>query len=198
MSDRRAKDSAADRAEARATRRRWITLAEFVAVAGLVIGALGLWMNWSDRREDIADRAAERASERREHGVVTLTGTVAPDGDAIALGDSAHTLTDVSVRFPAALGVAVQDAMPGERIEARWFADRLLSLTDSGPDNQSGRLPVLVTSTWIDGADQHRDTDVYEVLWRTDGRLLRGRRLRLTGLVLKSRSGTLPRWTAPG
>ena len=33
------------------TRRRWLTLAELVAVSGLLIGALTLWLNWSDKRD---------------------------------------------------------------------------------------------------------------------------------------------------
>ena len=40
------------------TRRRWITLAEVVAVAGVVIAALTLYLNVSDRRADRAERAA--------------------------------------------------------------------------------------------------------------------------------------------
>src|SRR3546814_3057877 len=43
-------DSAAERAvakaEAAATRRRWITLAEGLAIAGVAIAALTLWTNW--------------------------------------------------------------------------------------------------------------------------------------------------------
>ena len=54
-------DTPSERAEAAATRRRWITLAEVVAVAGVLIGALTLYTNWSDRRADEeGDRGADR------------------------------------------------------------------------------------------------------------------------------------------
>src|SRR3546814_12073264 len=47
---------------------------------------------------------------------------------------------------------------------------------------------LLITSDYWD-ADQHRtDTAIYDVVWRIEGRLLRGRMLRLKGLVLRERS----------
>ncbi|MGN6375110.1 MAG: hypothetical protein ACTHMG_06100, partial [Sphingomonas sp.] len=71
MSDDRdaARQAAADRAEAKAeaaaTRRRWLTLAEIVAIAGVVIAGLTLWNNWQGR-EDVraARQAAQQDAER--------------------------------------------------------------------------------------------------------------------------------------
>ena len=40
------------------TRRRWISLAEIATIAGLLIGAGGLYLNWQDRREDQAEKAS--------------------------------------------------------------------------------------------------------------------------------------------
>ncbi|MGJ8505888.1 hypothetical protein, partial [Glaesserella parasuis] len=40
------------KAEAAATRRRWINLGEFIAVAGLLIAGGSLYVNWSDHRAD--------------------------------------------------------------------------------------------------------------------------------------------------
>lgn len=180
-----------------ATRRRWITLAEIVAVAGLLIGALTLYLNWSDRREDSARAQAAAQSEGKSRAIVTLTGTVEDDGRAIALADAAHPLSGASVRFPDALGVAPRDAMPGPRIRAEWFADKLLALTDGGADEREGRLPVLITVSWWDADVRREDGALYDVLWRTEGRMLQGRRLRLTGLVLRERSrspAALARW----
>ena len=41
-------DTPAERADAARTRRRWVSLAEVVALAGLLIGALSLYTTWSD------------------------------------------------------------------------------------------------------------------------------------------------------
>ena len=172
------------------TRRRWVTLAEVVAVAGLVIAALGLWMNWSDRRSDEAERAAARVGEQRQHGLVTLTATVERGGGSLLLVDPQHTVATATVELPRALGITAQDAMPGPRILSSWFERPLLQLTDGGADDISGRLPVLITTTWWDGPDQRRDSAVYDVLWSIHGRLIGGRRIELTGLSLRSRGGS--------
>ena len=144
-------------ADQAATRRRWVTLAELVAVAGVLIAAATLYLNWSGRRADEAARAAQATSTERARGVVTL--------------------------------IAPQDALPGPRIASDWFADALLKAND-GKDARSGRLPVLITVSWWDGATNHSQTGLYDVLWRTEARFLRGRKLELTGLTLASRSAT--------
>jgi hypothetical protein len=180
----------AETSEQARTRRRWISLAEFVAVAGLLIGAATLYLNWSDRREDKAAQAAASASEGKVKSVATLTGAAQRGGDTLALTDAAHTLTEATVRFPAALKVAVQDAMPGPAIQASWFAPALLAATDKGPDEQSGRLPVLVTVGWWDGDTKRTSTARYDLLWRTHGRMLQGRKVELTGIALVDRTAS--------
>lgn len=172
------------------TRRRWISLAELVAVAGLLIGAATLYFNWSDRREDKAAQAQAAAVEGKSKTLVTLTGEVGAGGDTIALSAADHELSEATVRFPAALGVASQDAMPGPAIQAPWIAPALLAATDKGADEQSGRLPVLITVGWWDGDVKRSSTALYHLLWRTHGRVLQGRKLELTGIALEQRTAS--------
>lgn len=172
------------------TRRRWISLAEFVAVAGLLIGAATFYLNWADRREDKAEKAQAEASETKVKAIATLTGAAQGGGDTLALTDAAHTLTEATVRFPASLEIPAQDAMPGPAIQARWFAPALLAATDKGPDQQSGRLPVLITVGWWDGDAKRTSTARYDLLWSTHGRVLQGRKLELTGIALADRTSS--------
>ena len=58
-------DTPAEKAEKAAIRRRWISLGEFVAVAGLIISALALWNGYTDRRTDQAEKQAEKAQASR-------------------------------------------------------------------------------------------------------------------------------------
>jgi hypothetical protein len=180
--------SPAERREAAATRRRWVTLAEVVAVAGVVIAALTLWNSWSERRDAAAEKAAAQSTEARERGRVELTATVEDGGRRLRLTDDKRVLTDLVVRFPAALGVAAQ--RPAEMaIDADWVAAPLLKLTDGGADERSGRLPVLVAVSYLDGDATRVATGLYDLVWKTEGHMLRGRSLTLEGLRLRRRGG---------
>lgn len=187
---------AVERAEAAATRRRWVTLAEVVGIAGLLIAALSLWMTWSDRRADEQEKQVERASETRARTLVLLTASPEHGGSRLALKDEAHQIQSIDVRFPAALGVASQTSVLDPRIEAAWFADAILQATDKGPDNRQGRMPVLITSSYWDADQQRSDSAIYDIVWQTEGRLLRGRALRLKGVMLRERTSSPARLEA--
>ena len=171
------------------TRRRWITLAEVVAVAGVLIAALTLYNGWADRRADQADRAAAQAGEARERSRIDLTASVKDGGKTLVLSDDKHDLRDMTVTFPKALGVATQS--PAETaIDAGWFDAPMLKLTDGGADDRTGRLPVLIGVTYWDGDVARTSTGIYDIVWRTHGRTIFGRSFKVEGLRLRQRTGT--------
>ena len=167
-------------------KRRWLNLAELVAVAGVVIAALGLYLTWSDRRETAADKVATATAAAR----LELTATVADDGDTLRLSDARHDLTDLTIRYPAALDIEVQRPAGEPAIELAPFGKALLKLTDGGADDRSGRLPVLITASYVDGDATRTASGIYDIVWRTHGRGIRGRALDMTGLRLRQRGGT--------
>lgn len=183
-------DTPRERREAAATRRRWVTLAEVMAVIGVLIAGLTLWSNWSDRRTQAAERAAETASEAKVRSRVALKAAVEDGGRRLALSDVAHELQDAAIIFPAALGVTEQRPAGDPMIDARWFQDALLKATDGGADDREGRLPVLIRLTYLDGDAVRTTTGLYDVIWRTEGRMLRGRALTLEGLRMRNPAGT--------
>lgn len=191
-----AAQQAVDRAEAAATRRRWVTLAEVVGVAGLLIAALSLWMSWSDRRSDEQEKRAEKASESKARTLVLLTATPEQGGSRLALKDDAHQIQSIDIRFPAALGVAAQTSVLEPHIEADWFSGPILEATDNGPDVRQGRVPVLITSSYWDADKQRSDSAIYDIVWQTEGRMLRGRALRLKGILLRERTSQAARLEA--
>ncbi|SEM61036.1 hypothetical protein SAMN05192583_0815 [Sphingomonas gellani] len=171
------------------TRRRWVTLAELVAVAGVVIAGLGAWNSWSERRDAAADKAATVAAATKADARVDLSATVQDGGRQLLLKDDRHELQSITIDFPHALGATRQEPVADPILDARPFQDKLLELTDGGSDSREGRLAVLVTTRWLDGDAQRQARDVYDVIWRTEGRVLRGRALRLEGLRLRRRGG---------
>ena len=174
-----------------ATRRRWITLAEVVAVAGVVIAGLTLYSNWADRRADDAVRIAAQSNEAREKARIDLTATVSDDGRILTLADDKHDITDMVLTFPKATGVTAQRPAGQPAIDARWFDDALLKLTDGGADEKAGRLPVLISVSYVDGDSPRSASGLYDIVWRTKGRFLGGRTLKLEGIKLRQRGGSL-------
>ncbi|MBA3878617.1 MAG: hypothetical protein C0500_02750 [Sphingobium sp.] len=192
-----------ERAEAAAIRRRWITLGEIVAVAGLIISALALYLSYADRRADEAERQREKASEEKVRSVVLLNAAPADGGRKLALKDATHAVQSITVAFPSATGIGTQASSVTPEIDSRWFAAKLLALTDRGPDDATGRLPVLITADYWDGDTQRHDAAIYDIVWESHGRLIDGRALRLKGLMLHQRKGATQaaidaRWAAIG
>lgn len=186
-------EEAAERAK---SHRRLLSLAEFVAVAGLLVAALTLYLNWSQRRSDAADKAATANAERNAKARIDLTATVEGDGRRLALRDPNHDLQDVAIDFPAKSGIARQSPVGDPVIEAEPIAGPILRLTDGQADTKEGRLPALITVRYWDGDTARTATGLYDVIWSTHGRLLRGRTLRLEGLRLKDRNGTAAKLNA--
>ena len=190
-----------ERAEARALRRRWISIGEAVAVAGVVIAALGFWNNYSERQDAAAERAIERqaAAKGKAEEMAALKRvrlvTSAVDGKGITIAaPEGCALQSTEIRFPAALGVDSRSTVVTHRIEAEWVAAPLLKATDGGPDRREGRLPVLIAATCTGADGDHNETAIYDLLWRTEpGGVLSGRALRLRGLVRREAGGDAKR-----
>lgn len=183
-------ETPAERKEAAATRRRWVSLAEVLGVTGALIAAATLWINWSDRRADEADKAMTRASEQRAESRVDLSAEVKDGGKTLLLKDARHEIQDAVISFPKALGVAAQHPPADPVIEVSAFEPALLKLTDGGADDRTGRLPVLLTLQYLDGETTRTTSGIYDLLWQTKGRMLRGRELKLTGMKVRKVRGT--------
>jgi hypothetical protein len=183
-------DDRQEKAEARAIRRRWISLGELVAVAGVLIAALTLWLNWADRRDSSAAEAKKEAAAERRAVRATLIGKAERGGERVALSDPAQpALASIDVAFPRALGIAAQTAVVDPRIEADWVRNALLKATDGGKDAVRGTVPVLVTATISDADRPATDRAIYDLVFATEGRTFGGRALKLEGAVFRERVG---------
>lgn len=177
------------------SRRRWLTLAEVLGILALVISAATLWNNVAMRKSQEAARVAEEAkqalqSREAEHeaALVSLVGEPQHGGSVLTLTDQAgHSIQSADIRFPPALGVATKQTLIDPQIDADWFADRLLDMTDGGPDAVQGRLPVEISARYWSGDQQRTDRAIYDVVFTTEGRIFAGRKLRLKGVVLRRR-----------
>jgi hypothetical protein len=173
--------------ESRAARSRWISVGEVGAVAGLLIAALSLYLNWSDRRADEAERRAQKAEDRKsavEQGRRVVLVATDADGDVVSFKGAACDLQSADISFPSALKVPAQSVTLDPHIDADWFAGPLLKAFKSS-EAKSGRLPVLIVSRCTGATGERLERAIYQVPFTIEGRLLRGKTLRLRGLVLQ-------------
>ncbi len=169
--------------DVRANRRRWITLAEGVAVAGVVIGGLSLWNSFDDRRTARAERTAASAAASREKAALSIVATPAGDGDRLTLSDPNHRIERIEVTFPPASKIPAQSAVGDVAIAANWVRNPLLAVTDGGADDLRGSLPIALNAAWWDGDTERHSSAIYDLVFATEGRLVGGRSLRLKALA---------------
>ena len=174
------------------TRRRWLTLAELVAVSGLLIGALTLWLNWSDKRDRARERAIASQKAAAAQTQLSLRIEFESNGDTVRLSDPRHELLETVIVFPRALDLSPESPAVA-RIERDWFAAAVLAATDGGADEREGRLPVLVTARFADGDAVREGSAIIEIVWRTKGHLVGGRSLEIETARVREQSGNAAR-----
>lgn len=184
------------KAEAAATRRRWINLGEFIAVAGLIIAGVSLYLNWSDRRADDADKHVAAVKAEREQARFDVRAMPASNGSALLLQhDERHAIRDATITFPTALDVGSKDTV-ADTIDRSWFEHALLKASDDGPDKKAGRLPVLIALTYWDGETPRTTRGIYDIGWKAEGGFPFGRSVKLESLRLHELGGSQKRLDA--
>lgn len=178
-------------AEAAAIRRRWITLGEVLAVLAVGISGLTLYLNWSDKQDERADKIAERAAESRKASsraavLVLNADSVKDDRIAIKATDPDQVIQSQSILFPRALGIAPVNTTGDPRIEAGWFDGALKKARAKAklPDDSVGdeQLPVAITTRFVVDGDAHEAVALYDIGYGIAGRWIAGHSLSLRGL----------------
>lgn len=173
-------------AEAAATRRRWLNLAEIVAVAGLLISGLALWNGYRERTGEETDKVAARKQALAQATTMVLRGTPDRGGERLGLApaDPEQTIQTQAVHFPSALAVTPVETMADPRIEAAWFRRAILRATaDDGDHDEDRRVPVAITTRFYRDGALFTDTAVYYLVYRVEGGgLFDSREVRLRGL----------------
>ncbi|WP_336964847.1 hypothetical protein [Sphingobium aquiterrae] len=183
-------EAAAQRAEAAAIRRRWITLGEILAVVAVLISGLTLWNSWSERRDTAAREAAQEARTSGKAAMLVLTATPAARGTRLEIAPAAQgqTIQSQTIRFPEDLKLAPVNTAGEARIESDWFEEALKNARGRAgmPDDSRGdeRLPVAIETLFVVDGDSYRDTAIYDIGYAVKGRTFVGHRVTLSGLSL--------------
>ena len=174
------------------TRRRWMTLGEMLALLAVSISGLTLYLNWSNKQDERAEKALESRQASVRAAKLVLNAR-AEDGKRLVLTPTApdQVVQGQTFLFPAALGIAPISTTGEARIEARWFDNALKRARDKAklPDNSVGdeQLPVFITTRFVVNGETREDRAIYDIGYGISGRWLSGHDVALRGLSLVTR-----------
>ena len=185
----------AEKAEAAATRRRWITFGEVLAVVAVLISAATLWNSYRERSDAEADRHVAERRDAAKQATLLLKGTAQREGQWLTLVplDGGQAIQDEKFYFPDALLIDPVEVTGDGRIEAVWFETKLKrarAAAGRGDETKSDeRLPVAIATRFLADGAAHDDLAIYDVGYAVeDGGFLKGKVVRMRGLSLVERT----------
>lgn len=173
-------------AEAKATRRRWVTIGEVVGIAALLVSAMSFWDSHRERSDAAVERArAEKHAVVQKSFILTASGL----GEILKLKPAreSQAIQDQSMTFPTAVRADTVDAAGDAKIESSWIADGVRPLKDDGNEKRVHRVPVAIVTRYVSDGDVQIDRAIYDLAYTLHGRFLRGAEVRLEGLSLLRR-----------
>ncbi len=86
-------------------RRRWITLAETIALAALIVSALGVWIAWKSSSQD----KPTRVFEQKQAILLSLRGAASSDGSTLTItpADPGHGLESLTLTIKGASPIQI-------------------------------------------------------------------------------------------
>ena len=153
-------------------RRRWINLGELIALAALLVSAVGVWIAWQGNSSD----SPTRVVEQRQPIPLTLRGTVERDGRALVIApvEQSHALESLTMTVPgkAPIEVGSDGRLAASDVEA--------ALTNDKDRKGSGKAAIRIAARYVEMGKERRTSGTYAVRYHWEGGgLFGGRSLRL-------------------
>jgi hypothetical protein len=159
------------------TRRRWINLGEIIALAALVVSAIGVWIAWKSSSNDKLTRVVEQ----RPAVPLALRGAVDGDGRALTImpADPSHALETLTVMIKGSPPIEVGG---DGRLSASDVAAVLKGREKEAKD-VAFSVPVRLGARYVDNGTERRGGGPYILRYKWEGGgLFGGRSLHLLGL----------------
>lgn len=158
-------------------RRRWITLGELIALAALIVSAIGVWIAWKSSGDDKHISVAEQ----RQSIPLTLRAKREDDGTRLEISpaESSHALEALTVKIGSASPIQV--GSDGE-LQASDIASAL-SGRDNEPKDRTLSIPVHIDGRYVEMGKERSSSGSYTLryIWKGGG-LFGGRSLHLVSL----------------
>ena len=159
------------------TRRRWINLGEIIALAALVVSALGVWIAWKSSSKDGPTRIVEQKSAVP----LALRGSVDSSGQTLTIipADPSHALESLKVTFKGSSPIELGS---DGRLSASDVQGALKN-PDKPVKDVTLSVPVRIDARYVETGTDRRGGGSYVLRYKWEGGgLFGGRSLRLVGL----------------
>jgi len=164
--------------ESQRRRRRWINLGELIALAALIVSALGVWINWKTSN---GPEKSTRIVEQRQAIPLTLRARREDDGQRLEITpvEPTHALESLSVTLPGASPISV--GSDGE-LDAR-DVEAALKGHEKDPKDRTLSIPIRIDARYVEMGKDRPSSGAYTLryMWKSGG-LFGGRSLHLVGL----------------
>lgn len=155
-------------------KRRWINLGELIALAALIVSAIGVWIAWKSSSNDQPTRMVEQ----RQPIPLTLRGIVQDGGKMLVISpvESSHALESLTVAIPGAypIDVGSNGELDAGTLEGKLAAQNL--------DKGDHAIRVGTTARYVEMGKDRTSKSTYTLRYRVEGGgLLGGRSVKLTG-----------------
>jgi hypothetical protein len=157
-------------------KRRLINLGELIALAALVVSAIGVWIAWKSSGSDQPTKIVEQ----RQPIPLTLRAKADREGRALEISpvEASHALESLTLTIKGSepIQVGSDGSLSAGDLES--------ALKDRDKDAKGNRsVPVLIDARYVEMGKDRRASGNYVLRYRWEGGgLLGGRSLRLTGL----------------
>lgn len=157
--------------------RRLITLGELIALAALIVSAIGVWISWKSNDHD----GPTRVVEQRPSIPLTLRGKREGDGETLAISpvEASHALESLKVTLPgsSAIDVGSDGELPASDVQSA------LKGHDNEPKDRSLSVPVKIAARYVEAGKEKSASGSYTLryMWKGGG-LFGGRSLHLVSL----------------
>lgn len=160
------------------TRQRWINLGELIALAALIVSAVGVWIAWKSSTEDKPTRVVEQ----RSSVPLALRGSADGNGRTLTImpADTSHGLESLTVTIKGASPI---DVGSDGKLSAS-DVDAALKGREKEPKDVSLRVPVRIDARYVEAGADRRGGGSYIMRYKWEGGgLFGGRSLHLLGLT---------------
>jgi len=162
----------------RETRRRWISLGETIAIAALMVSAVGVWIAWQSSNNDRPTKVVEQ----RSAVPLALRGTADGDGRTLTImpADPGHALQSLRLTINGAspIDVGSDGRLSASDVEAA------LKGREKEAKDVTHSVAVRIDARYVESGSDRRGGGAYVLRYKWEGGgLFGGRSLRLVGLA---------------